>query len=182
MRRDVFFSAILKFANRFEPTDQRAGSNRTHHLSGRRVPNFFTHGTPVNPSQRAFSVRFTAFLSSSRAPSRHTPVLSPRNHIYVPAVVRHRRPAVFLREGPEAIRDPSWSRCGREENEGPRAQDVLFLFGSIHHFPYLVDFGAQQHLCKRSSTIMHYNRPKSDPTASHDIGKMVYLKNYSSHN
>ena len=131
----------------------------------------------VNARSRPFHC-----VSFFAAPSRHTPVLSPRNHIYVPAVVRHRRPAVFLREGPEAIRDPSWSRCGREENEGPRAQAALFLFGSIHHFPYLVDFGAQQHLCKRSSTIMHYNRPKSDPTASHDIGKMVYLKNYSSHN
>lgn len=53
--------------------------------------------------------------SSSRAPSRHAPThpaalaAQPSCH-HVPAVVRHRRPDVFLREGPEAIRDPSWSR------------------------------------------------------------------------
>ena len=144
---------------------------------------FFHPRHPGQPkSTRVLSPFHCVSFFFARAVAPHTGALAAQPYIYVPAVVRHRRPAVFLREGPEAIRDPSWSRCGREENEGPRAQAALFLFGSIHHFPYLVHFGAQQHLCKRSSTIMHYNRPKSDPTASHDIGKMVYLKNYSSHN
>ena len=79
----------------------------------------------VNARSRPFHC-----VSFFAAPSRHTPVLSPRNHIYVPAVVRHRRPAVFLREGPEAIRDPSWSRCGREESEGHRAKAALVMSGS----------------------------------------------------
>jgi len=51
---DVMFSSepILRLANRFEPTDQRALSNRTD-LSGRRVANFFTHGTPVKSPARS---------------------------------------------------------------------------------------------------------------------------------
>jgi hypothetical protein len=38
---------ILKNANRFEPTFQRGASKRAD-LSGRKVANFLTHGTPVN--------------------------------------------------------------------------------------------------------------------------------------
>jgi hypothetical protein len=47
---------ILKLANRFEPTDQRAVSNRAD-LSGRRVAKIFTHGTPVK-SPRALDRAF----------------------------------------------------------------------------------------------------------------------------
>ena len=51
---DVMFSSepILRLANRFEPTDQRALSNRTD-FSGRKVAIFFTHGTPVKSPARS---------------------------------------------------------------------------------------------------------------------------------
>ena len=132
---------ILKNANRFEPTFQRGVSKRAD-LSGRRVANFLTHGTPVNRSRPRivesgdcgclrhfdfcrFARRFLPRINHTNAPRRSPP----RNH-HVPAVVRHRRPAVFLEDGLEAIRDPSWSRDDREEGEGHREEAAMVVFGS----------------------------------------------------
>ncbi len=84
---------------------------RLRALSDARSAELARGGGGVGPESPESLTRFF----SSRAPSRHAPThpaalaAQPSCH-HVPAVVRHRRPDVFLREGPEAIRDPSWSR------------------------------------------------------------------------
>ena len=118
---------VLTCANRFEPTDQRAVSNRAY-LSGPRVRKFFTLDTPVKPTAHTKRAICRAFPSraKSRGATHQRPISPhrspPRDH-HVLGVVRHRRPVVFLREeATEAIHDPSWLRVGREESEGQRAQ------------------------------------------------------------
>ena len=60
---------ILRFPNRFEPTDQRAVSNITY-LSGRRVPKFFTHGTPVKSPARSRLCRMWGLVARACTPPR----------------------------------------------------------------------------------------------------------------
>ena len=62
---------ILTFANRFEPTDQRAVSNRAD-FSGRRVPKIFTLDTPVKPTART-NARFVERFVARDVAWCHTP-------------------------------------------------------------------------------------------------------------
>ena len=62
---------IFDFANRFEPTDQRAVSNRAD-LSGRRVPKFCTLDTPVKPTART-NARFVERFVARDVAWCHTP-------------------------------------------------------------------------------------------------------------
>ena len=120
---------ILTFANRFEPTDQSALSNRAY-LSGRGVRKFFTLETPVKPTghktrewSRVSVARDVAWCTHQRTISPHRS--PPRNH-HVLGVVRDRRPVDFLREeAAEAIHDPSWSRVGREESRRASSASCL---------------------------------------------------------
>ena len=70
LRRDVFFRTDFEISEPIR-TDRSTRGVKLHR------PKCFTHGTVK--STRVL-VRFERFLPS-RAPSRHTPVLSPRNHM-----------------------------------------------------------------------------------------------------
>ena len=126
---------IFSLANRFEPTDQSALSNRAY-LSGRRGAEIFhprhpgqTHCSHKTRDLSSVSVaRDVAWCTRQRTISPHRS--PPRDHHSL-GVVRDRRPVVFLREkAAEAIHDPSWSRDGREESEGHRAQAACHGHGA----------------------------------------------------
>ena len=126
--------------------------------------------TQVNARSQSVSLRFFLLRARRRATHRCS-----------------RRATIYMSQQSSAIvAQPSSSAKALKRSATPRGRDAAAkkTKGLEHKLPWSCldntplslsrDFGAQQHLCKRSSTIMHYNRPKSGPTASHDIGKMVY--------
>ena len=62
---------ILTFANRFEPTDQSALSNRAY-LSAEGVRKFFTLDTPVKPTAHTKRATCRAFPSRATSRGAHT--------------------------------------------------------------------------------------------------------------
>ena len=101
---------------------------RTHHLSGRRVPNFFTHGTPVNRSRprivesgdcgclRHFDFcRFARrFLRARRACASITPTHPAAN----------RRATIMSQQSSAIVAQPSSSAKAPKRSATPRGRDA----------------------------------------------------------